>query len=58
MRGAAQELSVESAAEMVHRLERQIPAPWAAGIHNHWVLFIPQLVTGRRLTDAVFAPLY
>ena len=57
MRGAVHEVDIESAAETVHRLERQIPAPWSAGIHNRWVVLVPLVVTGRRLTDAVFAPL-
>jgi nitroimidazol reductase NimA-like FMN-containing flavoprotein (pyridoxamine 5'-phosphate oxidase superfamily) len=58
LRGTVQEVDIEAAAEMLHRLSRHFPAPWATGVHNQWVVFVPEVVTGRRLTDAVFTPLY
>jgi uncharacterized protein len=58
LRGTVKDVDLESAAEIVHRLHRHFPAPWAEGIHNQWFVFVPEVVTGRRLTDAVSSPLY
>jgi uncharacterized protein len=49
VRGTAQELTMDEAAALVHRVKSAFPRPWAEGVHNVWMKLTPTEVTGRRL---------
>lgn len=58
VRGTCHEVDLELVPALLKRITDHFPRPWAAGQHNFWVSLTPESVTGRRLGDHFFAPLY
>jgi nitroimidazol reductase NimA-like FMN-containing flavoprotein (pyridoxamine 5'-phosphate oxidase superfamily) len=56
IRGEARELPIEEVPAMLQRVGQRIPRPWAAGVHNQWIVVHPSELTGRRLDVRFYAP--
>jgi nitroimidazol reductase NimA-like FMN-containing flavoprotein (pyridoxamine 5'-phosphate oxidase superfamily) len=57
VRGTASEVPIARVPELTKLMKSTLPRPWAEGIHNVWVSIEPEVVTGRKLTDAIVATL-
>lgn len=51
VRGTGREVSLSEVADLLPRMEQHVPSPWAAGVHNFFLLITPSSITGRRLGD-------
>jgi nitroimidazol reductase NimA-like FMN-containing flavoprotein (pyridoxamine 5'-phosphate oxidase superfamily) len=49
VRGTGREVPIDEVPALLHSIKSHFPRPWAAGIHNVWLVITPTTVTGRRL---------
>lgn len=55
VRGAPERIATDDVPALLHALHERFPRPWAGGVHNHWVVLTPEIVTGRRL-EGLYSP--
>lgn len=58
VRGLAEEVTGDHAADLVASSHAVAATPWAPGEHDHWVRLIPHRVTGRRLVGPALPPAF
>jgi len=58
IRGTAEEYSLEQVHELLHSTHGTVPHPWAEGVHNIWIAITPAKVTGRKLAEKYFSPIF
>lgn len=58
IRGQAKELSLEQVHDLLKATHGTVPHPWAEGVHNIWIAITASKITGRRLAERYFSPLF